>query len=51
MARLEDFAKGKYKECKECTDYAVRFYGCDICKIKKVKEGGSDRRGNNGKNK
>ena len=33
-----EMAKKNYKECQECVQYTVQFYGCDICKIRKKKE-------------
>ena len=40
--------KKKYKECKECKDYVVRFYNCDTCKVRKVKERKGDCNSNPG---
>ena len=38
MTMSEELPQKKYKECKECKQYAFRFYGCDCCKIRKAKE-------------
>ena len=38
MTMSEELPQKKYKECKECKQYAIRFYNCDCCKTRKEKE-------------
>ena len=38
MTNLRLPKKQRYKECEDCTDYVLQFFGCDDCKIRKRKE-------------